>query len=231
MKVDVILENDDRMAMMKAMQDKRFSNMRDAMSRSDISHLVRMVRLKDRKQNPRRGVPDEALDTLQSLGLADSQGPTPAAKSFLRWLADNPTRELQYHDKRADADIALRRGQLKRDNEWVDPKQTRARKVIKSLTDDEKEIFRKLYNRYLNKRTRNLAINWGNVPATDMAAMQRKGIIDDDGNLTEFGEFALNYYTAFKDDPDGMDRVSRARRVGNYGDARRRRLKRLGKAT
>ena len=230
MKIDVLLEDDnDRMAMMRAVQDKRFSNMRDSMSRPDISHLVRMVRLKDRKQNPRKGVPDETMDTLISLGLADSKGPTLAAKSFLRWLHDNPNREQQFHDKRSDADDALRRGQLKRDNDWVDPKQKRARKVIKSLSDDEKEVFRKLYNRYLNKRTKNLAISWNEMPASDMISMQKKGIVDDSGDLTDFGEFALNYYTAFKNDPDGLDRVGRERRVGNYGDTRRRRQKRLRK--
>lgn len=231
MKVNILFENEDRMAIMKAMQDSRFSKMRDSLSREDIALLVRMVKLQDRKQNPRKGISDDALETLQTLGLADKLGPTMAARSFLRWLINNPSREQQYHDKRTDADIALARGQLKRDNDWVDPRQIKARKVIKSLSDTEKDIFRKLYNRYFNERTRNLAMNWGAVPPADKAAMQRYGIIDDNGDLTEFGEFAINYYTAFKNDPDGLDRVSRARRVGNYGDAMRRRQARLKKVT
>jgi hypothetical protein len=228
-KINIFLE-DDRVEMMKAMQDKRFSNVRDSMTRTDVSHLVRMIRLKGRKQDPRKGVPEDSINVLNTLGLIDDKGPTGTAKAFLRWLADNPNREMEFADKRADANIALRRGQLKRDNERVDPLQKRARKVIKSLTDDEKEIFRKLYNRWLNKRTRNLAIRWGNVPPSYLTSMQGKGIVDDDGNLTKFGEFALNYYTAFKSDPDGLERVSRERRVGNFGDARKRRIKRLRKA-
>ncbi len=231
MKVNVLLEADDRIAMMKAMQDKRFSSMRDSLSRHDIALLMRMVKQQDRKQNPRKGVSDDSLEALQTLGLADNVGPTMAARAFLRWLIDNPNREQEYRDKRTDADIALSRGQLKRDNEWVDPRQLKARKVIRALSDSEKDIFRKLYNRYFNERTRNLAMNWGSVPADDMAAMQRYGIIDDSGNLTEFGEFAINYYTAFKNDPDGLDRVPRARRVGNFGDAARRRQNRLRKLT
>ena len=232
MKVNVILEaSDDRIAMMRSMQDKRFADMRDSMGRQDVSHLVRMVRLKNRKQNPRKGLPDDSFDTLQGLGLADKKGPTATATSFLRWLKDNPNREMDFVDKRADANIALRRGQLKRDNDWVDPKQRKARKVIKSLSDDEKEVFRKLYNRFLNKRMANLAKAWASAPPSDLISMQKKGIVDDDGNMTEFGKFALNYYTAFKDDPDGLDRVGRERRVGNFGDARRRRQRRLGRAT
>lgn len=228
MKINIFLE-DNRMEMMKAMQDKKFSNMRDSMSRADASYLVRMVRLKDRKQDPRKGVPEDSINALNTLGLIDDKGPTGTAKAFLRWLADNPNREMDFADKRADANISLRRGQLKRDNDWVDAVQKRARKVIKSLTDDEKEIFRKLYNRWLNKKTRNLAIRWGNVPASDLTSMQKRGIVNDEGNLTEFGEFALNYYTAFKKDPDGLERVGREKRVGNFGDARKRRVKRLRK--
>jgi len=231
MKTDILFENDDRVAMMKAMQEKRFSKMRDSLSRGDIALLVRMVKLQDRKQNPRKGVNDDALETLQTLGLADKLGPTMGARAFLRWLIDNPSREQQYHDKRTDADISLARGKLKRDNDWVDTRQIKARKVIRALSDTEKDIFRKLYNRYSNQRTRNLAMNWGSVPAADVSAMQKYDIIDDSGNLTEFGEFAINYYTAFKNDPDGLDRVSKSRRVGNYGDAMRRRQGRLRKAT
>ena len=216
---------------MKAFFDKKYTKMRNSLSRADIAFLTRMVKRKKAKKAV-SNIPDEMIDKFQVLGLANAKGQPEmmVAEPFLRWLIDNPSREMDYLDKRADADDSLTRGHLKRDNDWVDPKQKRARKLIKSMDDKQKDAFRKLYNRFLNKRTRNLAQSWGDVPATDLITLQKMGVLDDDANMTEFGEFAVNYYMAFKDDPDGLDRVSKDQRVGNYGTARKRRQNRIRRA-
>ena len=224
MKFQMLFENDR----IKAMFDKRYSKMRDSLSRKDIAFLSGLVkRKKAKKALP--PVPDESMDKFLALKLVNDKGqPNLAAiEPFMTWLIANPSREMDYLDKRADADDSLTRGHLKRDNDWVDPKQKRARKVVKNLNDQEKRAFEKLYNRYMRKQTRNLAQSWGDVKATDLIALQKLGILDDDANLTEFGEFAVKYYMAFKDDPDGLDRVSKDQRVGNYGTARKRRQNRL----
>ena len=226
MKLTKILEN-DRMA---AFFDKKYTKIRDTLSRKEIAFLVRMVKRKKAKKGM-TGIPEDLVAKFQDLNFANDRGQPNIAviEPFLKWLINNPSKEMDFIDKRSDANDSLTRVHLKRDNDWTDPMQKRARKVIKSLSDEEKEAFRKVHSRYLNKRTKNLAKSWGDTPATELIALQKRGILDDDGNLTDFGEFAVKYYMAFKDDPDGLDRVTKDKRVGNYGTARKRRDARMNK--
>jgi len=236
MKVDKILEAglDDLKSQLAKLQSEflpQYEEWRDTLSLKDIALLIHMVKSQKEKKGTTKRVDPETIETFRSLGLITGKTLNQEVRPFLRWLAKNPSKDQEFVDKRSDANDALARGHLKRDNEWTDPKQKRARKIAKNLSDGEKEIFRKVYNRFLNKRTRNLAPMWGNMPATDQIAMQKRGIIDDDGNLTDIGEFVVNYYIAFKDDPDGLDRVKADQRVGNYGNARRRRQSRTKRFT
>lgn len=208
-------------------EESAFAEIRDSLSRRDIALLSHMLKRRNEKKAYSSNVPEETLAVFRTLGLLDSRNRMKQnVGPFLNWVSQNPSSEQEFADKRADANDALARGHLKRDNDWTAPKQKRARKIAKSLTDEEKNIFRKVYNRFIRKRTKNLSKMWGEMPATELIAMQKRGIMDDEGNLTEIGEFVINYYMLMKDDPDGLDRVSKSRRVGNYGTARRRREQR-----
>jgi len=208
-------------------EEEAFREMRDTLSRRDIALLSHMLKRRNEKKAYSSNVPEETLTTFRTLGLLDFKNRMKQnVGPFLNWVAHNPSSEQEFADKRADASDALTRGHLKRDNEWTNPKQKWARKIAKSLTDEEKNIFRKVYNRFIRKGTKNLAKMWGDMPAAELITMQKRGIMDDDGNLTEIGEFVINYYMLMKDDPDGLNRVSKDQRVGNYGTARKRREQR-----
>ena len=210
----------------------QYEKWRDSLSLKDVSLLTHMVKSQKEKKGVTKRIDPEHVENFKVLGLLNNHNQLhKEVRPFLRWLAVNPSRGQDWVDKRSDANDALSRGRLKRDNGWTDPKQKRARSIAKSLTDEEKEIFRKVYNRFLRKKTHNLAAMWGNMPAKELVAMQKRGIMDTDGNLTEVGAFVINYYMAFKNDPDGLDRVKRANRVGNYGTAKNRRQDRTRKFT
>lgn len=220
MKINNLLENEDRISMMKAAQEKMYRELADNLEYSDVNVLRGMLRRKAGKKGAVKGVSVDRIETLQSYGLVDSNGiPTGKARNFMMWLDDpnndHRSREMKSKQFRQAADDALTRGQLKKDDIYTNPMVKRARKVIKSFDEEERDLFRKLYNRFVNDRTRNLSGNWKELNPNVVSLMKDKGILDIEGNLTEFGEFTLNYYMAFKDDPDGMDRVPRARRVGN----------------
>lgn len=232
MKIKAILESNtlDILKKLKTeyeTEEATFKEIRDTLSRRDIALLSHMLKRRNEKKAYSSNIPEETLAVFRTLGLLDSRNRMKEnVGPFLNWVTHNPSNEQEFADKRADADDALSRGHLKRDDDWTDPKQKRARKIAKSLTDEEKNIFRKIYNRFIRKRTKNLAKMWGDMPATELVAMQNRGIMDEDGNLTEMGEFVINYYMLMKDDPDGLDRVSKSQRVGNYGTARKRREQR-----
>jgi len=232
MKLKAILESStlDILKKLKGEYDAEeaaFAELRDSLSRRDIALLNHMLKRRNEKKAYSSNVPDETLANFRTLGLLDDRNRMKQnVGPFLNWVANNPSSEQQFADKRADANDALARGHLKRDNDWTDPKQKRARKIAKSLSDEEKGIFQKVYNRFIRKKTRNLAPMWGEMPAAELIAMQKRGIMNDEGDLTEVGEFVVNYYMLMKDDPDGLDRVSRDQRVGNFGNARRRRERR-----
>ena len=224
MRLSQVIENDR----IKAMFDKRYSGMRDSLSKADVSYLISLIKsVKSKKRL--KAIPDESRDKLQALKLIDDNGRPrlAAAEPFLKWLIDNPSSEMKFKDKRADADDSLRRGHLKRDNEWTHPYQKRARKMMRSLEPDQVRAIEIAYKRFISKRTRNLAKSWGDTKATDLIKLQKLGILDDDGNVTEYGEFAINYYMTMSRDKDGMDRKPNADRIGNYGDAQKRRTRRL----
>lgn len=221
-----------QMAQLKQEFIPQYEKWRDSLSLTDVSLLTHMVKSQKEKKGVTKRIDPEKVEIFKTLGLLnDRKQLHKEVRPFLRWLAVNPSRGQDWVDKRSDARDSLSRGHLKRDNEWTDPKQKRARSIAKSLTDEEKEIFRKVYNRFLRKRTHNLAAMWGKMPAGELVAMQNRGIMDADGNLTDVGEFVINYYVAFKDDPDGLDRVKKADRVGNYGTARNRRQDRTRQFT
>lgn len=243
MKLNVILENDklsidDIKSMLgKEKQEydekvKQFEEFRNTLSRKDIALLYNMVKSQKYKKSVTKGIPEETLDKLSSLGLIDNnQRLTSIAKEFLQWVSKNPSRETDWVDKRADAQDALTRGHLKRDNAWTPSLLKQGRKIYKNLNAEEKHIVQKLYNRFFNPSTRNLTKSWKDIKPEDVKIMQQKGILDDNAELTDKGEFAVQYYMVMKDDPDGIDRVSRNRRVGNYGTAQKRREKRTDKIT
>jgi len=220
MKINSLLENEDRMAMMKAAQEKMYRELADNLEYSDVNILRGMLRRKAGKKGATKGVSLDTIENLQAYNLVDENGiPTAKARGFMRWLDDpdndHRSREMKSKQFRQAADDALTRGQLKKDDIYANPMLKRARRVIKGFDPEERDMFRKLYNRFLNKRTRTLAQSWKELNPDVVSMMKDKGILDIEGNITEFGEFVLNYYIAFKDDPDGMDRVPRAVRRGN----------------
>jgi len=228
-------DEDDLMAILKKARDEdsaKFTKIRDSLSRKEIAFLSRMVKRKKEKKGMTTSIPQDIIDSFSVLGITDNKGIlTNMAPRFLKWVNNNPSKEMDYIDKRADANDALTRGHLKRDNDWVPAIQKQGRKVVKSLTPQDEVIFKKLYNRFLNKKTKNLAKSWGDVPKAEVERLQSMKLIDDNGNLTDLGEYSVNYYMAFKDDPDGYDRVKGSDRVGNFGTARRRRMDRSDRIT
>jgi hypothetical protein len=237
MKIKTILEADSIVNPVKAAMDKRYASARDSLTVKELSLLHNMVRNQamGKKYIGSNKSSDEylqALDKFKLLRFLDDSGRLmPQAAPFLNWVnkPENVSSERKFIDKRADANDALTRGQLKRDNEWTSPLQKKARTIAKSLTDEEKNIFRKVYNRFLNDKTRNLALRWGAMPQQELEIMKSKGILNNDGNLTDIGEFVVKYFIAFKNDPDGLDRVGADQRVGNYGNAAKRRETRAGR--
>jgi hypothetical protein len=237
MKVSKLLESslDDIKAQLAKLSGEfipQYKAWREALSMEDIARLTHMVKSQRAKKGTTKRIDDETVDIYKTLGLVNDKNQLNSeVRPFLRWLAKNPTRDRDFVDKRSDANDALARGHLKRDNDWTSPLQKKARRIVKNLTDAEKVIFEKVYNRFLRDKTRNLAPMWGQMKMTDLIAMEKLGIVDDDGNLTDTGEFVVNYYMAFKNDPDGLDRVGKEQRVGNYGTARKRRENRTTKFT
>ena len=239
MKLETIIESvvneadiGDILSQLKQARDDdvgEFSKIRDSLSRKEIAFLSRMVKRKRDKKGMSANIPDELIKKFNILGLVDSSGKLKSDAT--RWVHNNPSSEMDFIDKRSDANDALARGHLKRDNEWTHPFQKKARKIVKNISDNEKNVFKRIYNRFFNKRTQNLSINWGDVPSSDRNVLQQYGLLDQQGELNDLGEFTIKYYMAFKDDPDGLDRVPNAQRVGNYGTARKRRQDRMNKAT
>jgi len=223
MKLSVILE-----ANLKAVFDKRYTETRDALGYEGISKLMNYASKKISKKA--HNISPENVEKFKSLKLLNDEGRLGTQlEPFFIWLKDNTGPELDYVFKRADANDALTRGHLKRDNDWMPAPVKQGRKIVKSLSNEEKKIFGKLFNRFLNPRTRSLAKNWGNIPEQELRAMQERGILNQGGILTDKGEFAVKYYVAFRNDPDGLDRVPSEQRVGNYGAARQKFISRVNK--
>lgn len=225
-------QGEDRMAAIKAAQEKANKELADNLSYENVNILRGILRRKSRKKNPLSGVSMDTIEELQSYKLIDSEGnPTNKAYSFMRWLddpsEDRRSQEMKSKQFRQAADTALSRGRFKKVSDptakHADPKAVKARKIIQGLTPDEREVFRKLFNKHFNPKTKNIAQNWGKgASKEELSLMKKKGIVDNDGELTDLGKLAVNAYIAFKDDPEKFERVPRARRTQNRGKSPKR---------
>lgn len=227
--------DDDRMAAIRRASQKvksddqeDFKELAEILDYGDINRLRGMLRRRARKKGAASNISPETISRLSDAGLVTDQGmPTGKARQFMRWLDDpendNRTRSMKSKQFRQAADDSLTRGELKRtgttptsdDAGQAAKWKAKANKLAQSLSPKGIDNMTKMYNRFLNDRTQNLSKNWGALSEKAKNTLVNLDILDDEGNLTEYGEFALNYIRAFKDDPDGFERVGAEQRSGN----------------
>ena len=206
----------------------KFSNWRDSLTRVQRTKLRHIVNKRGSGKPPK--VDRETIELFKTLGIVTPRNTLNAeVPKFLTWLSDNPASDDTFANKRADADKALRTGDVKRrsstDFKYSDPKAVKAEKKFNSFSDGEKAALTRIIDNNTNKRTKQRRTVW-NMTKREQEFMRNHELIDQNNELTEFGEFMVNYFQLFLNDPHGTKRVKKAERVGNFGDAAKRKAKR-----
>lgn len=217
MKIYSILLESDRMAMIRQAaerraqeQEEKFRNIADSIDPDLIGVLNYIIRRKGQKKHV-DGATVEAIERLANYGLlTPTGGLTPLSVPFSQWWEENPTREMQFRQDRAQADEYLARGGAKKrerpDWAYANPLEIAARNVIRSLTDEEKLIINKLARKTFNKRVTGLAQKW--FTGNEFEFLRDKGLIDEDKELTSLGSLVVSKYSLDKT-KGGMGRLSR----------------------
>lgn len=241
MKLNTILERalfeadaDNFMTQLHKIRDEntsQFTNIRNSIGRKEIAFLARMVKRKRGKRGMTANIPEDILANFRDLGLTDKKGRlTDLAPRFIKWVSQegNRSQEMKSKDFRNTADDYLRRGGVARH-----ARTKQGKELIDSMSDSERDFLRKLYNREMNKKTRNLAKQWAASKPEDVNRMIKRSILDRQGNLTDYGEFIVNLHKGRQSDPNDLTRKPNAdpTKKFTHGDSQRRREKRFKNIT
>lgn len=231
-------ENEDRMAAIRRAaqgqqgSDARFAQIRDSLSPEEIAVLRGSLSRKRGKRGASRGVSPELAQKFSDLGLGNEQGiPNAIARNFMQWYdseeGDNRSQEDITRQKRMRADDYLARGEAKRTNTTPTNQgesanfKSRAQKLARQIAGNEqnKDLFRRLFKRMSDSRVDNPA---SVIPASIKRQFEELEILDQNGEFTEYGEFAIKFVRAFMDDPRGVERTPRSEQPPSDFRQRRR---------
>lgn len=202
-----LLMEDDRMDAIKkaaeaskARAEEEFRDLGNSIDPNLIAVLNYIINRKRSKKNV-EGVTSETWEDLRAYGLVGAkQELTPKGIKFAQWWENNPNREMQYRQDRAQADISLGRGAARRredaSRKYADPGEVKAAKLLRSFDSEEEMIINKLARKTFNKKYSGLASKWFSENETEF--LEYHDILDADGRLTEFGKLVVGKYALSK---------------------------------